>query len=220
MKMGGWISRMFHTRNRFVMLTLFKSLVRSRIDYCSPLWSPATKQDISTLESVQRTFTFQIEEMAELNYWERLNSLNLMSIQHRHERYILIHMWKIYAGIAPNDIGILFYWTDRLGVWCHVTKIKRVLSVQALVYNSFSNMGPLLFNSIPANVKVADNVNSFKNALDKWLRLIPDKPPTPGYIGVNDNTILEWLSSTPQCREHLRTWWTHKVELALAVPTN
>ena len=38
MKMGGWILRTFHTRNRFVMLTLFKSLVRSRIVYCSPLW--------------------------------------------------------------------------------------------------------------------------------------------------------------------------------------
>ena len=63
-------------------------------------------------------------------------------------------------------------------------------------------MGPLLFNSIPPKVKVADNVNSFKSALDKWLLLIPDKPPTPGYVGVNGNTILEWLSSSQQCREH------------------
>ena len=31
MKMGGWVLRTFHTRNKFVMLTLFKSLVRSRV---------------------------------------------------------------------------------------------------------------------------------------------------------------------------------------------
>ena len=101
------------------------------------------------LESIQRTFIFQIEGMAKLNYRERLKFLNLMSIQRCHEWFKIIHLWKIYAGIVLNYIGIRFYRTDCLGVRCHIAKIKTtVSSIKTLVYNFFSNMGPLLFNSI------------------------------------------------------------------------
>ena len=39
----GWILRTFQTRSALLMLTLFKSIVLSRIDYGSQLWSPNKK---------------------------------------------------------------------------------------------------------------------------------------------------------------------------------
>ena len=39
----GWILRTFQTRSSLLMLTLFKSIVLSRIDYGSQLWSPSKK---------------------------------------------------------------------------------------------------------------------------------------------------------------------------------
>ena len=45
------------------MLTLFKSLVLSRLDYGSQLWSPFKAKDIRLLESVQRAFTKHIQGM-------------------------------------------------------------------------------------------------------------------------------------------------------------
>ena len=38
--LAGWILRSFVSRDRLTMLTLFKSLVISRLDYASQLWSP------------------------------------------------------------------------------------------------------------------------------------------------------------------------------------
>ena len=38
--LSGWILRTFYTRNWVTMLTLFKSIVLSRLDYGSHLWSP------------------------------------------------------------------------------------------------------------------------------------------------------------------------------------
>ena len=53
----GWILRTFSTRVTTTMMTLFKSLVLSRLDYASQLWSPHLLKSIYLIEMVQRSFT-------------------------------------------------------------------------------------------------------------------------------------------------------------------
>ena len=69
---AGWILRTFKSRQKDLMMTLFNSFVRSRLEYCCPLWSPYLVQEITKLESVQRSFTSKIMGLQEMNYWERL----------------------------------------------------------------------------------------------------------------------------------------------------
>ena len=78
-KLVGWALRTFRRRSKMVMLTIWKSLVQSKLDYCSQLWSPADQSTISDLESVARHFTAKIDGMAGKDYWERLASLSLYS---------------------------------------------------------------------------------------------------------------------------------------------
>ena len=77
------------------MLTLFKSLVISRLDYASQLWSPHKISQITQIEKVQRSFTKQISGLRDLSYHERLQTLKLYSLQRRKERYCIILIWKI-----------------------------------------------------------------------------------------------------------------------------
>ena len=43
-----------------VVLRLYKSLVRSHLEYCIQAWSPYLRQDIDTLEQIQRRATKRI----------------------------------------------------------------------------------------------------------------------------------------------------------------
>ena len=77
-KLVGWALRSFRRRSRRVMLTIWKSLIQSKLDYCSQVWSPADQGSIARLESVARHFTSQIDGMEDKTYLERLHDLRLL----------------------------------------------------------------------------------------------------------------------------------------------
>ena len=64
-------------------MTIYKSMVRSTMEYCSTLWCPQMVGDIQLLESNQRRFTAKISGLKDIDYWERLKILGLMSLQRR-----------------------------------------------------------------------------------------------------------------------------------------
>ena len=57
--MSGWTMRTFQTRERVPMSTIWNSLVRPCLDYCSPLWSlnPSNFWEIDLLEETYKSFT-------------------------------------------------------------------------------------------------------------------------------------------------------------------
>ena len=112
---AAWVLSVFQTRSPVIMLTLYKSMVRSLLEYCCPLWHPSKISDIQELESVQKAFTARISGMHDIHYWDRLQRLSLMSLQRRRERFILLHMWKILNMHTSNDINVQFVSRPRLG---------------------------------------------------------------------------------------------------------
>ena len=62
--------------------TLYCALVRSNLEYCSPIWSPYTTKCIEKLERVQKRATKFILK-TEDTYACRLNKINLLSLEHR-----------------------------------------------------------------------------------------------------------------------------------------
>ena len=108
-----WVLSVFRDRSKLTMLTLYNSLVRSKLEYCCPSWNPSAVADIQKLESVQRVFTSKVAGCRELAYWERLKLLKIQSLQRRRERYAIIHTWKILNNLTNNDIGLSFTDTEN-----------------------------------------------------------------------------------------------------------
>ena len=144
-------SHMFLIAPPHPMTTLYKSMIRSWLEYCSALWNPSKITDIQTLANIQRSFTSKIESCRDLNYYQRLSKLKLMSLQRRRERYQIIHMNKVLHNISPNDLNIKFHYCDRRGIQAAVPPLHRGASSKAQQqYDaSFAVMGPKLWNTIP-----------------------------------------------------------------------
>ena len=202
-KMASWMLGTFKDRSKFLMTLLFKTMVRSRLEYCSALWNPYKIQDIQTLEAIQRSFTRRISGCQNLNYWERLKFLHLPSLQRRRERYLIINTWKILHKKAPNDIKMVFYESDRLGVKVKVPPQAKgcPAAINSLYENSFSVKAAKLWNILPKYVNTAKDLDSLKAALGKFLEKVPDTPPTPGYTSQCNNSLLDWSIQSGGLRE-------------------
>ena len=178
----GWILRTFRSRNTFMMKVLWKQLLQPHIDYCSQLYFQGYSPDLARLENLQRKYTRQIREVKDLNYWERLGTLGLKSQERRIERYRIIYTWKCLEGLVPN-CGITSSQRERTGRLCEIEKVNNRASerIQSLKEKSFKINGPMLFNSLPKNLrnKSKCSVDDFKFQLDAFLRKVPDQPKTP-----------------------------------------
>ena len=201
----GWILRTFATREAFPMLTLYKALVLPLLEYCCQLWCPTAIGQIRQLEAVQRTFTSRVAGLAGYNYWERLQQLGLYSLERRRERYMIIYVWKIVCGLAPNvdgRDGISTHTSERRGRFCVVPPVngRALQRVQTLRENSLLVRGPRLFNCLPASLRAHQGtLSSFKAQLDGFLLTVPDQPRLPHYHQpAASNSVVaqvEWLRS-------------------------
>ena len=74
-KMSTWALSLFQDRSKVTMLTLYKSLIRCRLEYCCPLWNPADTGSIQAIEAVQQQSTKNIRGFQHLSYYDRLKGL-------------------------------------------------------------------------------------------------------------------------------------------------
>ena len=99
-----WISRNLISREKSLMLRVYKTLIRPHLEYCVQLWNPAAEHGnwslILRIESVQRRFTRMIEEVGLLPYSERLRILQLTTLAERRSRGDLIEVYKSNKGFS------------------------------------------------------------------------------------------------------------------------
>ena len=78
--MLGLINRNFKHMSIPTFVALYKSMVRSHLDYCCPVWSPYRKGDIEALEKVQKRATKLIPALKNLLYKDRLKTCNMSTL--------------------------------------------------------------------------------------------------------------------------------------------
>ena len=111
----------------------------------------------------------------------------MYSLERRRERYLILYVYKIILGVTPNFEGERFKiktsFNVRRGLSCVIPSIKTQAAgrVKSNVERSFAVRAPLLFNSIPKDLRI-NNLNylSFKKRLDDVLSRVEDTPSFPG----------------------------------------
>ena len=94
----GIIRRTMVYLNRHNFNLLYTSLVRPHLDYGNVVWSPFIKSNITLTENLQRRATRYVPDINKLEYKERLEALNLPTLQYRRFRADMIETYKITYG--------------------------------------------------------------------------------------------------------------------------
>ena len=102
-----FITRNLISREKSLMLRIYKTLIRPNLEYCVQLWSPAPEHGnwsmILKIEGVQRRFTRMIEDIGLLPYSERLDILGLTTLVERRARGDLIEVYKAKYGFSLSS---------------------------------------------------------------------------------------------------------------------
>ena len=154
-----------HIANLDTKKLFYCALVRSRLEYCSSLWSPYTVKHRALIENVQRRATKFILNYPsrEMSYVDRLRELN-----------DILLLFKFKSGRMHIDCTKYF-----VPVTCHYvtrnfdTNNFKVTShfKQNYFKLSYFPRAVQLWNSLPQDCKSCTTISSFKSKLHDFYRV-------------------------------------------------
>ena len=105
-----------------IMLSLYKTLVRPHVEYCSSVWNPHYSKDKVSLERVQHRYTKMILDMQDKTYEDRLKCLGLWTLED------LIEVFRMFKGFSSVSLHELFRMDDNIkgtrGHKCRLLKTR------------------------------------------------------------------------------------------------
>ena len=160
----GMIKRHFITRDRDVIIPLYKSLVRPHLEYCIQAWNPSLIKDMELLEKIQHRATKLVSDIAHLSYHERLKQLDLTTHELRRHRGDMIETYKILnglEGIQPCELFSFNFGSSTRGNSFKLSKPRAKLNLRQ---NFYSHRIINAWNNLPDDIVSAQSLNAFKNA--------------------------------------------------------
>ena len=156
-------------RSADFMLHILRTHIRPILEYASTVWHTGYHLDLKRLESVQRLWTRNILNLSDVEYEERLQTLNLFSVKGRLLRADLIKCWKIFhekCVISPHDLWEVNHCLRLRG---HKFKINVKRCQVDARSRFFSQRVVADWNSLPQEVAESASLTEFKSGLAAFL---------------------------------------------------
>ena len=169
----GRINKSFSCKTKDVMQQIYKVFVRPHLEYAVTAWAPWHRKDANALEKIQQRATRRISDVRG-SYAERLQQLELTTLEERRSRGDAIETFKYLKGFLDVDKETLFTINNpKQPKTRHQQSHMPLLVPRAntdLRKNFFSIRGATRWNSLPTSVRESKTVNSFKNAYDAYMK--------------------------------------------------
>ena len=140
------------------------SYVRPILEFNSVVWSPTLKCDIECIEKVQRNFTKRLPGLKNVSYADRLDRLNLITLELRRLHADLIMCYKIVSGNVDLNFDDFFKYSPATVTRGHRYKLF-VQRSDGIRTTFFSQRVINVWNFLPAITVNFDSVRTFKHSL-------------------------------------------------------
>jgi len=145
----------------FMIVRLYKSLVRPHLQYFSPVWSPHYRKDKIFLEKVQHCHTRIFDDFKELEYNERLRKLKLWTLEDRRNHANCLRWWEA----SRQSHWTHFCFAEETRTRGHSYKMVKLHSRCDVHFFSVRVVNH--WNDVPQEAVAVTTVNSFKSHLDR-----------------------------------------------------
>ena len=166
--MIGIIKRNFKYMDKDSFLMIYKSMVRSHLEYANSVWNPYRIGLMYDLEKVQKRATKTLPACRNKSYEERLRYLDLPTLAFRRNRGDMIEVYKILSQKYDPEVTVHLERDVGRRTRGNSKKLKAIRSRYDIRKYTFSVRTVNLWNSLSEEVVAAESVNSFKNRLDKF----------------------------------------------------
>lgn len=159
------IKRNFSYIDKRAFCVLYNQRIRPHLDHGMAASPPGSCADSNLLEAVQDKATALVHGLKHRNAEERRKALGLMTLKQRRERGDCIEVYKMLNGLT--NINPSLFWEVRRArngfrlVKEHATNGKKAR------HSFFSYRVVQTWNLLPASIKNAPSLDSFKKRLDK-----------------------------------------------------
>lgn len=168
-RMKGLIQRSFEYLDKPTFNKLYKSLIRPQIEYANVVWHPLYKGQMRELEKVQRRSTKLVPTLKKKPYKERLQELDIPSIQYRQLRNDLIQAYKIINNIDNIQCNEFFTFVEDDRTRNSTLKLFKPYARTNIRSNYFSHRVVDHWNGLSETTKLSKNINEFKMKVDRDL---------------------------------------------------
>lgn len=167
-RMLGFIYRHFYPNcNSNTLLKLYLSLVRPRLEYASPVWSPHTVSLTAQIERVQKFALKIVSGEWNADYHALLTQFQIPTLQRRRSELSLCLLYKISRSNCFFPEGLI---VKKPPLPYDTRSSNRFLLVQHFVktsahLNSFIPHSISLWNSLPSHITHCSTFSLFKTYL-------------------------------------------------------
>ena len=153
--------------------------MRPHLEFASVIWSPKLKKEKNLIEQVQRRATRLVPELKGKTYPERLQALQLETLQYRRVRADVLETFRIMSGAhqvnldthchrCPGPGKHMFTKSLSTTTRGHSMKLQAQKSV-GIRHSFFSERVLNIWNSLDQDTINSPNINIFKSRINNQL---------------------------------------------------
>ena len=163
------IRRTFQFLDKYTFLPLYKTMLRSHLDYAMAVWHPYKIKHKIALENIQRRVTKELPGMRDLSYIERLKLLKLPTLAYRRLRGDMIEVYIIIHNIYDHEPVPKLLKTNEISQRTGNRGYSLKLFTQRVKLNLRNNLFPIRitepWNSLPDTVVTAKSLKTTRQIL-------------------------------------------------------